>query len=101
LTEAIALGHDIGHTPFGHAGEDTLDTLLPEGFSHYEQSLRVVEKLESTDRGPGLNLTHEVRDGILNHSRDKGILESKRSEGAYTLEAQIMVGQNHSLSLSP
>ena len=68
LTEAIALGHDLGHTPFGHSGEDVLDKLLPGGFEHNVQSLRVVEKLEND--GEGLNLTFEVRDGILNHKRD-------------------------------
>ena len=67
LTEAIALGHDLGHTPFGHVGEAVLDTLLSGGFQHNEQSLRVVEKLEG---GAGLNLTWEVRDGILNHKKD-------------------------------
>ena len=66
LTEAIALGHDLGHTPFGHIGERTLSDLLPGGFRHNEQSLRVVEQLENS--GAGLNLTWEVRDGILNHS---------------------------------
>lgn len=65
LTEAIALGHDLGHTPFGHAGEDALDSICTEGFTHYEQSVRVVEVLEK--KGQGLNLTWEVRDGILNH----------------------------------
>ncbi|MGN0328999.1 MAG: deoxyguanosinetriphosphate triphosphohydrolase [Lachnospira sp.] len=65
LTEAIALGHDLGHTPFGHAGERTLNELCPSGFSHYKQSIRVVEFLEKD--GLGLNLTWEVRDGILNH----------------------------------
>ena len=65
LTEAIALGHDLGHTPFGHAGEDALDSICSEGFTHYEQSVRVVEVLEK--KGAGLNLTWEVRDGILNH----------------------------------
>lgn len=65
LVEAIALGHDLGHTPFGHAGERTLNRLCPFGFRHYEQSLRVVEKLEKD--GNGLNLTWETRDGILNH----------------------------------
>ncbi len=68
LTEAIALGHDLGHTPFGHAGEEALDEIHPGGFRHNEQSLRVVEKLEG---GKGLNLTWEVRDGILNHSEDR------------------------------
>jgi len=65
LTEAIALGHDIGHTPFGHIGERMLNSLCEEGFAHYTQSIRVVEKLEKD--GKGLNLTREVRDGILNH----------------------------------
>ena len=65
LTEAIALGHDLGHTPFGHAGERTLDKICPLGFSHYRQSIRVVEFLEKD--GAGLNLTWEVRDGIVNH----------------------------------
>lgn len=65
LTEAIALGHDLGHTPFGHAGERTLDQICSLGFTHYEQSLRVVELLEKD--GKGLNLTWEVRDGIVNH----------------------------------
>ena len=68
LTEAISLGHDLGHTPFGHAGERTIDHLCPEGFRHNEQSLRVVNVLE---RKGGLNLTAEVRDGILCHTGDK------------------------------
>ncbi len=67
LTEAIALGHDLGHTPFGHAGESVLDKLVPGGFEHNVQSLRVVEKLENG--GVGLNLTFEVRDGILHHPK--------------------------------
>ncbi len=65
LTEAIALGHDLGHTPFGHAGQSVLDNLVPDGFRHNEQSLRVVDSLERPD---GLNLTEEVRDGIKNHT---------------------------------
>ena len=65
LVEAIALGHDLGHTPFGHAGERALNEVSPEGFRHYEQSVRVVDVLEKD--GQGLNLTMEVRDGILNH----------------------------------
>lgn len=65
LTEAIALGHDLGHTPFGHSGEKILNDLCPDGFAHYEQSVRIVELLEKD--GSGLNLTWEVRDGILNH----------------------------------
>lgn len=79
LTEAIALGHDLGHTPFGHAGERALDKLCPSGFKHYEQSVRVVDKLEKD--GMGLNLTDEVRNGILCHTR---------GENAYTLEGQII-----------
>src|SRR6476661_6984702 len=69
LTEAIALGHDLGHTPFGHAGERVLDALMPGGFNHYEQSLRIVDVLEHD--GQGLNLSFEVRDGIGRHSKGK------------------------------
>lgn len=65
LAEAIALGHDLGHTPFGHSGEAVLNRIYEGGFTHYEQSIRVVEVLEKNGRG--LNLTKEVRDGILNH----------------------------------
>lgn len=65
LTEAIALGHDLGHTPFGHLGEDVLNEILEEGFHHNEQSVRIVQKIEKN--GKGLNLTKEVLDGILNH----------------------------------
>ncbi len=68
LTEAIALGHDLGHTPFGHNGEAVLDAIHPGGFSHNRQSLRVVDVLESTERRQGMNLTAEVRDGIANHT---------------------------------
>lgn len=77
LTEAIALGHDLGHTPFGHAGERTLNSLCPMGFAHYKQSIRVVEFLEKD--GQGLNLTWEVRDGIMNHrtSGSPSTLEGK------------------------
>lgn len=77
LTEAIALGHDLGHTPFGHAGEYILNEICSEGFAHYQQSVRVVEVLEK--KGRGLNLTEEVRDGILNHgtSRTPSTLEGK------------------------
>lgn len=67
LTEAIALGHDLGHTPFGHSGERILNKLNPAGFKHNEQSVRVVDVLEKD--GKGLNLTYEVRDGILNHKK--------------------------------
>ena len=90
LTEAIALGHDLGHTPFGHAGERVIDTLMPGGFSHYEQSLRIIDVLEN-DRA-GLNLTWEVRDGIAKHSKGKsgapvGMPVALR---ASTIEGQIM-----------
>lgn len=68
LTEAIALGHDLGHTPFGHAGERALNRICPEGFQHHMQSIRVVELLEN--HGIGLNLAKEVRDGILNHQTE-------------------------------
>ncbi|HEX9059826.1 MAG TPA: deoxyguanosinetriphosphate triphosphohydrolase [Clostridia bacterium] len=78
LTEAISLGHDLGHTPFGHAGERVLNEVCPQGFKHNEQSLRVVEVLE---RNNGLNLTWEVRDGILNHTGENS---------ASTLEGQIV-----------
>lgn len=70
LVEVIALGHDLGHTPFGHAGETILNELVPGGFSHYRQSLRVVDVLEN--QGNGLNLTYEVRDGIAKHSKGYG-----------------------------
>ena len=66
LTEAIAMGHDLGHTPFGHSGESVLNRIVPGGLAHNKQSLRIVEKLEN---GKGLNLTFEVRDGILNHKK--------------------------------
>ncbi|MFC2022947.1 deoxyguanosinetriphosphate triphosphohydrolase [Chloroflexota bacterium] len=72
LTEAIALGHDLGHTPFGHVGEDVLDELYHGGFKHNQQSLRVVELLEKDGRG--LNLTWEVRDGIVNHSKTEAVI---------------------------
>jgi dGTPase len=87
LTEAISLGHDLGHTPFGHMGEDVLDELYTEGFRHNEQSLRVVEVLEND--GKGLNLTWEVRDGILNHSKNWNDILDENVGVAYTLEGQI------------
>ncbi len=71
LAEAIALGHDLGHTPFGHSGERILNKLSPQGFRHNEQSLRVVDVLEKD--GKGLNLTFEVRDGIINHNGDNAV----------------------------
>ena len=87
LTEAIALGHDLGHTPFGHAGEDILREIYPGGFEHYKQSLRVVDILERN--GKGLNLTYEVRDGILKHSKGKGEIFSSRHKSE-SLEGQIV-----------
>lgn len=68
LTEAIAMGHDLGHTPFGHSGESILNRIYSKGFRHNEQSLRVVDILESNGKRRGMNLTEEVRDGILNHT---------------------------------
>lgn len=79
LVEAIALGHDLGHTPFGHAGERALNEVHPDGFAHYKQSIRVVQVLEKN--GEGLNLTWEVRDGILNH---------RTSGNPSTLEGQVV-----------
>ena len=87
LTEAIALGHDLGHTPFGHMGEEVLNELHPLGFRHNEQSLRVVEHLEND--GQGLNLTWEVRDGIINHSKPREGILDKQGPVAATLEGQV------------
>jgi dGTPase len=86
LTEAMGLGHDLGHSAFGHAGEAALNKLVKGGFDHYRQSVRVVEKLED------LNLTVEVRDGILKHSKgEKGELLRKRAKArALTLEGDIV-----------
>ena len=84
LTEAIALGHDLGHTPFGHAGERLLNEVMPGGFAHYKQSVRVVERLEKG--GAGLNLTWEVRDGILCHTK---------GPPAATLEGQLVKLADH------
>ncbi|MFC2034588.1 deoxyguanosinetriphosphate triphosphohydrolase [Chloroflexota bacterium] len=87
LTETIALGHDLGHTPFGHVGEEVLNELYLRGFRHNEQSLRIVDLLEKG--GQGLNLTWEVRDGILNHSKTGvGILAEDRGE-VNTLEGKV------------
>jgi dGTPase len=89
LTEAICLGHDLGHTPFGHAGEDVLNSIFPGGFSHHEQSLRVVDCLEKD--GQGLNLTVQVRDGILKHSKGKGsIISLDFDKAPLTVEGQIV-----------
>ena len=89
LTEAIALGHDVGHTPFGHAGERVLDQLVPGGFSHHAQSLRIIDVLEN-DR-QGLNLTFEVRDGIARHSKGKHGLPvgAPPEHRASTVEGQV------------
>ena len=102
LTEAIALGHDLGHTPFGHSGETALKEIFSHGFSHNEQSLRVVEMLENN--GIGLNLTYEVRNGILKHSKGYGkIIPDDPDEQACTIEgrivrvADIMAYLNHDL----
>jgi dGTPase len=103
LTEAIALGHDLGHPPFGHAGERVLDQLVPGGFSHYEQSLRIVDVLENNRQG--LNLTWEVRDGIARHSKGKHGLpvgappEQRASsvEGQIARVADIIAYVNHDI----
>lgn len=87
LVEAISLGHDLGHTPFGHAGEEVLNELYSRGFSHNEQSLRVIEFLERDGRG--LNLTWEVREGILKHSKSKEDILGRMWDLPSTLEAQI------------
>ena len=89
LTEAIALGHDLGHSPFGHAGERELKKLIPGGFNHYEQSLRIVDVLEQD--GIGLNLTWEVRDGIAKHSKGKqgAPVGADPAHRAATLEGQV------------
>lgn len=102
LTEAIALGHDLGHTPFGHGGEIILKEIYSPDFTHKEQSLRVVDVLEKN--GKGLNLTYEVRDGILKHSKGYGkIIPDDPDERAATIEgnivriADIMAYLNHDL----
>ncbi len=91
LTEAIAMGHDLGHTPFGHAGERALAALCPEGFKHYEQGLRVVDLIENNGRG--LNLTYEVRDGILKHTNAK----AETLEGYVVRYADIIAYINHDI----
>lgn len=89
LVEAISLGHDLGHTPFGHAGEDVLNRIHAGGFRHYEQSLRVVDMLEKDGRG--LNLTAEVRDGILRHSKGKGsVVFQDDRDRPLTKEAEVV-----------
>ena len=88
LTEAIGLGHDIGHTPFGHTGEDEMSKLYRDGFRHAEQSLRIVEVLEKERQG--LNLTREVRQGIVSHSKPRGAFLDSLPEGGISLEAQVV-----------
>ena len=88
LTEAMALGHDMGHTPFGHIGEDELNKLHFGGFRHNHQSLRIVDKLEK--EGKGLNLTWEVRQGILHHSKPRGDFLSPGLTEGMSLEAQVI-----------
>lgn len=92
LTEAVSLGHDLGHTPFGHMGEHILNELSPHGFKHYEQSLRVVDVLEKD--GAGLNLTYEVRDGILNHA---GTMTAGTFEGKIIKYADRFAYLNHDI----
>jgi len=87
LTEAICLGHDLGHTPFGHVGEEVLNELYPGGFRHNEQSLRIVDLLEKD--GHGLNLTWEVRDGILNHSKVRVDILGEGGGEPHTLEGEV------------
>lgn len=88
LAEAISLGHDLGHTPFGHSGERVLDRLHPGGFRHQAQSLRIVDHLAK--EGRGLNLTLAVRDGILKHSKGRGPIFAENGEGPATLEGQLV-----------
>ena len=88
LTEAISLGHDLGHTPFGHVGEDVLNELYHHGFRHNEQSLRIVDLLEKD--GKGLNLTWEVKDGIVNHSKTRAKILGKDWGKANTLEGEVV-----------
>ena len=89
LAEAVAMAHDLGHPPFGHAGEAVLNRMVPGGFSHFKQSLRVVDRLENDGRG--LNLTLEVRDGIAKHSKGEGsILPDEPRRRARTLEGQAV-----------
>ena len=92
LTEAVALAHDLGHTPFGHAGERALNALLPQGFRHYEQSVRVVDKLEKD--GQGLNLTWEVKNGILCHTSG---MEAETAEGRIVRWADKIAYINHDI----
>ena len=92
LAEAIALGHDLGHTPFGHNGEEILNKIHPGGFEHNAQSLRVVDVLESTASRKGMNLTMEVRDGIINHTG---------AQLPFTLEGQVVRISDRMISMMP
>ena len=103
LTEAIALGHDLGHTPFGHHGERVMASLVPGGFEHYQQSLRIVDVLERD--GAGLNLTWEVRDGIVKHSKGKRgspvgpdvVVKASTLEGQIARVADLVAYVNHDI----
>ena len=88
LVEAMSYGHDLGHTPFGHLGEETLDQVYSKGFTHSAQSLRIVELLAR--EGEGLNLTHEVRQGIISHSKPRGDFLDIKLDESLTLEGQIL-----------
>ncbi|MCI0787969.1 MAG: deoxyguanosinetriphosphate triphosphohydrolase [Chloroflexi bacterium] len=88
LVEAMSYGHDLGHTPFGHLGEETLDQVYSEGFTHSAQSLRIVERLAR--EGEGLNLTWEVRQGIVSHSKPRGDFLDIELDESLTLEAQVL-----------
>lgn len=91
LTEAIAMAHDLGHTPFGHAGERALNAICPHGFKHYEQGVRVVQYIENG--GKGLNLTYEVRDGILKHTN----MVAETKEGNVVRYADVIAYLNHDI----
>ncbi len=100
LTEAIALGHDLGHTPFGHAGEEILNEIHPGGFKHVIHSLRVVDVLEKD--GKGLNLSYEVRDGISKHSKGMGSIDNPKirpetMEGQVVRVSDLVAYANHDL----
>lgn len=94
LTEAIAMGHDLGHTPFGHSGESVLNEIYPGGFKHNVQSLRVVDVLESSSNRRGMNLTFEVRDGILNHT---GLTMPATPEGQVVKVSDRIAYINHDI----
>ena len=94
LIEAMALGHDLGHTPFGHTGEKVLNELHPNGFRHNEQSIRVVDLLEGKEKRIGLNLTYEVKEGILNHSGNR---VSETLEGRILKYADRIAYINHDI----